>query len=301
MSDPVDEAPPRSPTAAGSRFGAAPLADVPWGRWFARVLFAFARREARAVSGYRIAFLVRGIAFGLSVLALVFLSRLVGASTNPLLAAYGGDYLAFSVVGLVVLDLQQVGVMNLSQRIRTAQILGLLEAETATPAPTWIILGVGPVYEFGLSLIRAGAYFLLATVFFGVRFPHVSWMSLVVAGPLVLGAFGGLGLLSAAATMLVRRNNPVAVLLASSSMLLSGVAYPLSVLPAPLRVMGRMLPLTHALELVRGALLRGSQPAQLWGSIVALALFAAVLVPAGVGLFVYALRRARIDGSLGHY
>ena len=252
-------------------------------------------------SGYRIAFLVRTLSFGLSVFALAFLSRLVGASANPHLAAYGGDYLAFSVVGLVVMDFQQVGVTNLSQRIRTAQILGLLEAELATPAPTWMVLGAGPVYEFGLAIVRAGLYFLAATVVFGVGFPHVSWASLLVAAPLILGAFGGLGLLSAAATMLARRNNPVAVLLASASMLLSGVAYPRSVLPPVLRTLGGMLPLTHALELVRGALLRGARPVDMWESIAALALFAGLLLPAGAGLFVYALRRARIDGSLGHH
>ena len=62
-----------------------------------------------------------------------------------------------------------------------------------------------------------------------------------------------------------------------------------------------MLPLTHALELVRGALLRGAGPRRAGGADGGLALFAVVLVPAGVGLFVFALRRARVDGSLTHY
>jgi ABC-2 type transport system permease protein len=280
----------------------APSAPAPpLGLWFLRVLVAFARREARAVAGYRMSFLVRGLAFGLSVFALAFLSRLVGATNNPHLASYGGDYLAFAVVGLVVMDFQQVGVSNLANRIRTAQVLGFLEAEMATPAPAWIVLGVGPVYEFGLAAVRATLYFLLARVAFGVRFPNASAASVILAVPLVVGAFVGLGLLSAAATMLVRRTNPISVLLAGASLLLSGVAYPVSVLPRGLRILGQMLPLTHALELVRGSLLRGQGPSQLSGPVTALALFAVVLVPAGVALFVFALRRARIDGSLTHY
>lgn len=253
------------------------------------------------MAGYRFAFAVRGAAFGLTVLALAFLSRLVGAATNPHLAAYGGDYLAFAVVGLVVMDLQQVGVTNLSQRVRMAQLLGILEAEMATPTPTWMILSVGPIYEYGVALVRSGLYLLLAMVVFGVGFPLANLVTVLVAAPLVMGAFVGLGLLSAATTMLVRRTNPVAVLLASASMLLSGVAYPVSVLPGWLRAAGRLLPLTHALELVRGGLLRGDGPAALGSSIAALALFAGVLCPMGVALFVYALRRARIDGSLTHY
>ena len=269
--------------------------------WFGRVLLAFARREARTVAGYRVAFMVRSLAFGFSILALAFMARLIGASSNAHLAPYGGDYLAFAVVGFVVMDFQQVGVSNLSMRIRNAQVLGVLEAEMATPAPPWIVLGVGPVYEFGLAVVRATFYFLLAIFVLGVGFPRANLTSVIVAAPLVMGTFVGLGLLSAATTMLVRRNNPVATLLASASLLLSGVAYPVSVLPGWLRTVGRMLPLTHALELVRGSLLRGARPADLWESLAALALFAGVLVPAGVALFVFALRRARIDGSLGHY
>jgi ABC-2 type transport system permease protein len=65
--------------------------------------------------------------------------------------------------------------------------------------------------------------------------------------------------------------------------------------------MGQALPLTHALQALRGALLAGASPAALRGPLTALAVFAAVLIPAGVGAFAYALRRARIDGSLSHY
>jgi ABC-2 type transport system permease protein len=160
---------------------------------------------------------------------------------------------------------------------------------------------VGPVYEYGVAIVRSGLYLLLAILVFGVGFHHANPLTLVLAAPLVMGAFVGLGLLSAATTMLVRRTNPVAVLLASASMLLSGVAYPVSVLPAWLRAAGRFLPLTHALELVRGGLLRGAGPAELTAPMTALALFAGVLCPVGVVLFVYALRRARIDGSLTHF
>lgn len=269
--------------------------------WFARVLAAFARRELAAVAGYRVSFLFRGFSFAISVLALAFLSRLVGASANPLLTEYGGDYLTFAVIGLVVMDLQQVAVNNLSQRVRNSQIMGLFEAELATPVPAWIVLGVGPTYELALALLRSVLYFALIRAVFGVSFPHASFTTLALAAPLVLGAFGGIGMLAAATTMLVRRSNPVGALLASSSFLLSGVAYPVSVLPAGLRALGQALPTTHALDVVRGALLRGATPSELASSFLALGAFAGLAIPLGVGLFVFALRRARIDGSLSHY
>lgn len=269
--------------------------------WFCRVLVAFARREIATMSGYRVALVVRLLSFGISVLALAFFSRMVGAAVNPYLAGFGGDYLAFVVIGLVVMDFQQIGVTSLAQRIRNAQLMGLFEAELATPAPTWIVLSVGPVYEFVLAAARAALYFVLAAVLFGVRFPRASVTTLLVAVPLVLAAFVGIGLVSAATQMLVRRNNPVAVFLASASFLLSGVAYPASVLPPALRTLGRLLPMTHALDLIRGALLRGARPGELVQPVIALGLFGGVLIPSGAALFALALRRARVDGSLTHY
>jgi ABC-2 type transport system permease protein len=200
-----------------------------------------------------------------------------------------------------VTDFQQVGISGLAQRIRTAQMMGTLEAEVATPAPPWMVLGAPPVYEFGAAALRAAGYLAGAKLLLGLDLSRANWLSVVVAAPLVVGAFTGLGLLAAGSTMLVRRLNPVANIVGSLSFFLSGVMYPVSVLPGWLRAIGQLLPLTHALAVLRGALLIGASPAALEEPLLALLLFSAVLAPAGVAVFVFALRRARADGSLSHY
>jgi ABC-2 type transport system permease protein len=269
--------------------------------WFVRVLVAFVRRELSALGGYRTAFLVRIFGFGLAAASLLFLSRFVGAAINPHLAAYRGNYLGFVVIGFLATEFQQVGVSGLAQRIRFAQMMGTLEAEIATPAAPWMVLGAPPVYEFAASSVRSAGYLLGAKLLLGLDLSRVNWLSLVVAVPLIIAAFSGLGLLAAATTMLVRRMNPVAMVIGSLSFFLSGVMYPVTVLPAWLREVGRLLPLTHALAVLRGALLVGAGPGELRDSLLALLLFAGVLAPVGAGLFAYALKRARIDGSLSHY
>lgn len=269
--------------------------------WFLRVLRAFARRELMVVTSYRAAFLVRGLSFVFAVVSLVFFSRFVDAGQNPHLAPYGGNYLAFTLVGIVVVGLQQVGLSELAQRIRMAQLMGTLEAELSTPAPAWIVLGAGPLYAMGGAALRAVVYLLGAAALLGVGLGKANLLSVAVGVPLILAAFWGLGLLSAAATMVVRRANPVALIMGTLSVFLSGVMYPISVLPDWLRGLGGLLPLTHALEVLRGALLLGATPAALGSSLRALALFAVLLVAAGTATFVYALRRARVDGSLTHY
>lgn len=269
--------------------------------WFLRVLVAFVRRELAAVGGYRVAFVIRLFGFGLAVGSLLFLSRFVGAAVNPHLALYRGNYLGFVVIGFLGTDFQQVGVSVLAQRIRMAQVMGTLEAEVATPAPPWMVLGSPPVYEFVIAALRSAAYLIGAKLLLGLDLSHANWLSLLVAVPLIIAAFSGLGLLAAATTMLVRRLNPVAMVIGSLSFFLSGVMYPVTVLPGWLRAIGRLLPLTHALALLRGALLVGAGPGELRTSLLALLVFAGLLAPVGAGMFAFALRRARSDGSLSHY
>lgn len=269
--------------------------------WFLRVLVAFIRRELIAATGYRAAFVTRILGFAFLVTGLYFFSRFVGAAANPHLQAYGGNYLGFAAIGFLGAELQQVGVNDLSRRIRMAQMMGTLEAELATPAPPWMVLGATPIYAFGASTVRSVAYLWGATVLVGLALPRANVLSVVVGVPLVLASFVGLGLLTGGSTMLVRRTNPVAVLLGSMSVFVSGVAYPVTVLPHWLQTVGRFLPLTHALIVLRGAFLSGAPPSALRGNLTALALFAAVLIPIGLATFGYALRRARVDGSLTHY
>lgn len=266
--------------------------------WLLRVLVAYTRRELQMAAQARLAFVMRGLSFAGAVVALYFFSRFVGAAHNQHLDPYGGDYLAFGMVGFLAAQLQQVGVTGLAHRIRMAQLMGHLEAELATPAPAWMVLAAGPLYELGSAAVRSVVYLLGATLLLGARFGHANLATLAVVLPLVLVAFVGLGLLSAATTLLVRRANPVALLLGTASLFLSGVVYPVSVLPGWLRGAADLLPLTHALEALRRPLLTGAPLADLVRPLVALLLFAVVLTPAGLLLFRYALRRARTEGSL---
>jgi ABC-2 type transport system permease protein len=178
--------------------------------------------------------------------------------------------------------------------------MGYLEAQLGSPAPAWIVLGAHPVYELSVAVGRSVLYLVGAALVLGVSF-HPHPVTLLLGVPLALATFGGLGLVSAATIMVTRRSNPIAAVLAGASALLSGVVYPVSVLPGWLVDVGRLLPLTHALEVLRRGLLLGQGPEALLRPLVALAVFAVIFLGLGLGLFVWALGRAREDGSLSHF
>jgi len=66
------------------------------------------------------------------------------------------------------------------------------------------------------------------------------------------------------------------------SMLLSGFMFPFRGMPGWAQYIGNVLPLTHFLRLIRGVMLKGNGPAELWSNVWPLLLFIAVVM--GIGL-----------------
>src|SRR6202163_2832164 len=81
-------------------------------------------------------------------------------------------------------------------------------------------------------------------------------------------------------------------------LLVSGVYYPLSVLPAVLRVVGQVSPLTYTLTGIRSALLDHAGAGALLGTILLLLGMGAVLIPCGILVFAKAEHRAKRLGPL---
>ena len=83
--------------------------------------------------------------------------------------------------------------------------------------------------------------------------------------------------------------------------MLGGVYYPITVLPEWLQRFSYVLPITYSLEGMRLALLRGYSWRQLSPNIYALIVFSVIMLPISVLVFRYAIRKAKMDGSLAQY
>jgi ABC-2 type transport system permease protein len=122
-----------------------------------------------------------------------------------------------------------------------------------------------PVYLLGrgISRILTGTFSVFITILGGIFFLHVpfdiaqvNW--LLFAGSFLLGmvALVYMGLILAGVTlMLARHSDLVGDVVASSMFLFTGAIFPLNYLPAILRPIGYILPVTYWLELIRRALL----------------------------------------------
>jgi len=135
----------------------------------------------------------------------------------------------------------------------------------------------------------------------GVRFEGANWLAAGVSLVLAIFTFASIGIISAGFIMVLKRGDPITWLVSSLAGLLGGVYYPVSTLPTWLRPVAQLIPITYALEAMRGALLNRASWADLMPNLLVLAGFCVVLFPLSLLVFRYAVHRARVDGSLAQY
>jgi ABC-2 type transport system permease protein len=87
----------------------------------------------------------------------------------------------------------------------------------------------------------------------------------------------------------------------ATSSFLGGIYYPVTILPGWLQFFSYLLPVTYALRGMRLALLQGASTGAILPDILVLALFSVLLMPASLSAFRFAVRRAKVDGSLSQY
>jgi ABC-2 type transport system permease protein len=118
---------------------------------------------------------------------------------------------------------------------------------------------------------------------------------------MLLGSFSfvGIGMMAAVLPLLyVERGAQMTFVIQSCLLLVSGVYYPISVLPEWMQALSKLSPATYVLDGVRAGLLDGAPVTALWHDVVPLVVMGAVLIPAGLWVFGRAERYAKRTGKL---
>ena len=188
------------------------------------------------------------------------------------------------IPGLVAILLTFSGTLLAAFAIVRERERGTLEQLMVTPAsPVAVILGKLLPY-LGLAFIQLLFILFLMTVAFRVPI-HGSLLLLLGLSTVYLFALLALGLLVSSRAKTQMEAIQLAQMFLLPSIMLSGYIFPLSSLPAPLRVFAQLLPATHFIKISRGIIIRGAQFLDLWPSVAALLVLAAVLVAGSTRAF----------------
>jgi len=266
-----------------------------------RKAWMFIRKDFLDEASYKLHFI--GVVWGalFSVVMYYFLSTLIPARTTQSLGAYGGRYFPFVLVGIAFSRYFDLAMNGMKRGIQRAQMLGTLEALFVTRTRSVTILALGTVYRYIFTSVTAAGYLLIGWLAFDVPFENADWLSAAVVLFLTVACFLSIGMLSTSVILVLKRGDPVSWIFQGLSYLLSGVYYPVEVMPDWLQNVARVLPLTSALRGLRLSLLMGKGVGELSTEISFLAIFTAVLMPLALWVFRIAMRVAKREGSLSHF
>lgn len=266
-----------------------------------RLAWAFFKRDAIIALSYRAAFVVQ-LAGNLLLLGLFyFMAKTVGGQNVPSLTRYGGNFLAFLLIGIALTDCVGVSLTTFASQIREAQTTGTLEVTLMAPVSLPVMLILSSLWNYFFSSIRFFLYLIFGALLYGVSLGNANVPAAAVIFLLTVLSFMGLGILWAGVVMVVKRGETMMTAMAYVVLLVSGVLFPTAMLPAWLQTVAAFIPLTPALEGMRLALLRGASLAQVWPMVAQLAAFAVVLMAVGIAGFNQTVRVAKRAGSLAQF
>jgi ABC-2 type transport system permease protein len=266
-----------------------------------RKLPAFLRRDFLVVWSYRISFFSDLVNLAGQIVVFYFIGRLVDSSLLP---TYGGSevtYLQFAAVGIAVGVFIQFGLDRVSQAMRAEQMMGTLESVMLTPTASATVQLGSVTFDLIYVPVRTAVFLGAITLAFGLDF---TWSGIVPA-LLVLIAFmpfvWGLGVATAALLLTVRRGGGFIGLGMVAIGILSGVYFPLTLLPGWLASVAEDNPVALAISAMRDSLLGGASLSDVASTIAVLIPTSFLSLAVGLGLFRLALRRERGRGTLGLY
>ena len=234
---------------------------------------------------------VNGVASDTSLKALTESVTTTGPPPPPALAVQpiilfnpDGRTANFIIPGLVAILLQIVAMVLTAVSIVRERERGTLEQLLVTPIhPVGLMLGKLAPYLF-IGIAEMAMILTAMRYVFGVPISG-SLVFLFVMALVYLFALLSMGLFISTRAQTQAQAQQMAQFFLLPSIFLSGYIFPVAGLPFVLKWIGRVLPATHMVEIMRGVVLRSAGPMELLPHVLALLAISAVMVTLSVRRF----------------
>jgi ABC-2 type transport system permease protein len=232
-----------------------------------------------------------------------FTARFLEAGASASVAQYGGNYLAYVVVGVLLNQICLAALNGPFTTISDAFWDKRLETYRLSIHGIWANVLGRLSWSVGFSVALQGVALVVLLLAGGLDLRTDINIPLVLLVCLLLvAANAGLGIAGASLFFLLEvksGQDPITWAYRYLVMLVSGLYVPLSILPSWLRAIGSVLPQTYGLAAVRALVLTGADPRIVVGGIAGLLVTSALACGSGFGMLTWALRRAERRGGIG--
>jgi ABC-2 type transport system permease protein len=261
-------------------------------------LFGFAERQLHVVKRYWVWEVVWLFYSLVSVLSIGFLASGLGS-----LAANGSFDLRraqlYLLVGALLWGYLSLVFMEAAYAISWERWEGTIEYTFMAPVRRVTHLTGVCAFAVLYGLARTAVIVVIVEALFGLDLSHSDLLGAALVLAVSTLPLIGLGILTSVLPLMSpEKGDQMTVAVQGFLLLVSGVYYPLSVLPAPFQWAGRISPLTYTLDGIRRCLISGASVTDVLPTLAILVVMGVLLVPLSLYVFSRVERRAKRLGLL---
>ena len=218
--------------------------------------------------------------------------------------ATGGDIdvaraTTFLLIGAVIWAYLGIIFEFMTETVAWERWEGTIEYTFMAPLGRFTHLAGMGAYSVLYGLIRAIGLFLVVGLFFDLSMPDADFFAALVVLLVASVSFIGIGMMTAVLPLISPEKGAQLGFVAQGVLLVvSGVYYPVDVLPAWMEKIAAISPATYALDGVRRAILDGDGIGTMGPDLLKVAVIGAVCIPLGMALFSAGERYAKRNGKL---
>lgn len=176
---------------------------------------------------------------------------------------------------------------------------GTIEYTFMAPVRRIIQLFGNSIFAVLYGLVRMVIVFVLASLVFDISLAGVNFVSAGIILILASISFIGFGMIASILPLISPEfGDKTVIMIEAVIMTVSGIFYPISVLPVFVQYIAKVIPATYALEGIRLAVIQGAGISSLWYQIWPLLIIGAVSIPLGNFIFRIAENYAKKTGKL---
>ena len=260
-------------------------------------LAAIVRRDWLILISYRLRVVTHLLSACFTVTLFHFIAKLVHVNTFASPQAYFG----FALVGLITLQILNSAIQAPPGAVRQELVAGGFERFAISPFGA--VRGMLSLLVFPLvySLFTGMAMFIFAGLVFGI---HVQWATLALTLPVAfLGAlsFAPFGVLLMSVVLMFKQALTGVTFVVAGISLISGLYFPVTLLPAWMRELSHLQPFTPAADLLRHVMTGSALHEALAGELAKLFCFPLIMLPLSILALHRALWVGRRRGTLLEY
>ncbi len=227
-----------------------------------------------------------------NTLTIVFISR--GVDLSP---AARNELATKLLVGGVIWAFLGIIFEIVTETVAWERWEGTIEYTFMAPVSRPVhLIGMG-IYAVIYGLVRAALIFVAVVAFIGLHLPHANYPAAVALLAIASISFIGVGMMTAVLPLISPEKGTQLGFVAQGLMLVvSGVYYPVSVLPGWMQWIAKISPATYALRGNRRQILAGAGLA--WADVWPLLVIGALSIPIGLLVFRAGERYAKQHGKL---